>query len=159
MSERLFSNEVKVNKYQLPEESADHAGLYHYWANALADAKSDLDDAVDKLKYCLAKTEMDIRDDWDKYSDSKLTEKGVATTLEISNTVTKARDYVRECQRNVHTLIAAESAMRHRKDMIDNLTQLLIKGFYAAPDGGKKEGYTEQTGSDVRSTLNKKEKR
>ena len=46
-------------------------------------------------------------------------------------------------------------AMDHRKAELDNLTTLLVKGFYAAPNGGKREGVIESTERDIRKKLKK----
>lgn len=157
MGERLFSDDVKVNKYRLDVECEQQASTYFYWADKLAQAKSHLDEMQDKFKLVSAQKELEIRQNWDeKYLDKngKQTENGIKAVLEIE--LQSAREDIRDAQAEVNTLIAAVSAMDHRKAELDNLTTLLVKGFYAAPNGGKREGATETVERDIRKKLNKK---
>jgi len=59
--ERLFSDDIKINKYKLEEECEKQASIYFYWAEKLALAKTLLDEAIDKSKLIAAQTEMEIR--------------------------------------------------------------------------------------------------
>ena len=47
------------------------------------------------------------------------------------------------------------SAFEHRKSELDNLVTLLIKGFYAAPNGGKREDASDYIQRDIRKKMNK----
>jgi hypothetical protein len=156
--ERLFSDDVKINKYKLEIECEKQASDYFHWAEKLADAKTKLNETKDAYTLISAKKEMEIRSDWEnKYLDKygKQTENGIKSVL-IMETET-AREDIRDAQSDVDHLIAAVSAMDHRKAELDNLTTLLVKGFYAAPNGGRREGVIESTERDVRKKLKKKE--
>ena len=76
--------------------------------------------------------------------------------MESDDEYISAKEDIRNNQHEVNTLIAAVSAFDHRKGMIDNEVKLLIGGFYATPNGGKKEGGTEQAEREVRNKLKKK---
>lgn len=156
--ERLFSDDIKINKYKLEEECEKQASIYFYWAEKLAEAKTRLDEAVDKSKLISAQSEMAIRKNWDdKYSNKygKQTENGIKAVLEIEMEV--SRQNIRDAQSEVNILQASVNALEHRKYELDNLTTLLVKGFYAAPNGGRREGVIESTERDVRKKLKKKE--
>lgn len=155
MIDHDFSQDVKINKYKLEEECEKQASVYFYWAEQLADAKSTLNEKEDALKLISAKKELEIRNEWDTEKNGKQTEAGIKAMLETALESTKGK--VRDAQANVNTLIASVSAMEHRKSELDNLVTLLVKGFYAAPNGGKREGPTESAERDVRKKLNKKE--
>jgi hypothetical protein len=156
--ERLFSNDIEINKYKLEEECARQPSTYFYYAEKLAEAKTRLDGAEDKSKLISAQKEMAIRKDWDdKYLNKygKQTENGIKAVL-IMETET-AREHIRDAQSEVNILQASVNALEHRKYELDNLTTLLVKGFYAAPNGGRREGVIESTERDVRKKLKKKE--
>jgi hypothetical protein len=156
--ERLFSDDIKINKYKLEEECEKQASIYFYWAEKLALAKTLLDEAIDKSKLIAAQTEMAIRKNWDdeylaKYGKS--TENSIKSVLEIK--MEESRQNIRDAQSEVNILQASVNALEHRKYELDNLTTLLVKGFYAAPNGGRREGVIESTERDVRKKLKKKE--
>jgi len=153
---RVFSEDVTINKYKLEIECERQASMYFYWADKLADAKTSLNEADDQLKLVTAKTDLDVRKNWNESKYGKQTENSIKAVLETHEDILNAKENCRNAQEEVNSLIAAVSAMDHRKAQLDNLTQLLIKGFYAAPNGGKREGVTEQTSREVRSKLNKK---
>ena len=155
---RLFSDDIKINKYKLEEECEKQASIYFYWAEKLALAKTLLDETIDKSKLIAAQTEMAIRKNWDsdylkKYG--KQTENGIKAVLEIE--MQEAKQNIRDAQSEVNILQASVNALEHRKYELDNLTTLLVKGFYAAPNGGRREGVIESTERDVRKKLKKKE--
>lgn len=156
MSERNFSDDVKINKYKLEEECEKQAGLYFYWAEKLADARSSLNEEKDKLDFILAEMDTHIRIHWDEeYPGMKSTETSIKSALEQHPKIQKQKEIMQQFQREVNTLFAAESAMNHRKSELDNLVTLLVKGFYAAPNGGKREDATATVEREVRKKLNK----
>jgi len=154
--ERLFSEDVRINKYKLEIECEKQASIYFYWAEKLADAKNKLNEKEDALKLITAQKDLEIRKNWEaEYLavNGKQTEAGIKAILESE--IQSARENIRDAQSEVNYLIAAVSAMDHRKSELDNLTTLLVKGFYAAPNGGKREGPVELTQRDIRKKLRK----
>lgn len=153
--EHLFEDDVKINKYKLEDECERHPGMYHYWINCLAEAKTALDKAEDKEKLILAKRQLFIRSHWSD-SDGKLTESSVFAVLEQDDDVQEAKAARRKAQASVNTLNAAVTSLDHRKSMLDNLVYMLSRGFYAAPNGGHREGPSEQAERDIRGHMNQK---
>ncbi len=154
-----FSEEVKINRFKLPEECENHSSKYYYWAKLLANAKTELGSNEDKLKLTSAERELFIRNHWDD-SNGKQTEAGVKAILETDKEVIAAKKTLMSNQSEVNTLFAAVTAMEHRRDMLKCEKELLIGGFYASPDGGgRKEGPVEQASNIVRSKLNKDKKK
>lgn len=134
-----FAEEVKINRFRLPEECEKHAGKYHEIADALAIAKSDLSDAEDKLKLIYAQREQYYRLNWDDSKWGKITEGSVKAKVESDDEVQEQKNIVSKLQREVNIYDAARSAFEHRKSMLNNLVSLMIGSFYAAPEGGKQE--------------------
>jgi hypothetical protein len=154
--ERNFEEDIKINKFQLEMECETQASTYLYYAQKNANAKSDLNDADDSLKLTISQVEMDYRQNWNETDWGKSTDKGIASRVETDERTTKAKKKVADLQREVNILSAGVSAMEHRKSELDNLTKLLIGGFYSAPNGGKREGSTEIVQREIRSSLKKK---
>jgi hypothetical protein len=155
--ERDFAEDVKVNKYKLEIECEKQASTYFYWANELADAKTRLNEAEDALKLIYATADLATRHNWNESLNGKSTESSIKSVIETSKDVLQGKEDVRDAQSAVNTLFAAVGALDHRKSELDNLVTLLVKGFYAAPNGGKREGPTESAERDVRKKLNKRE--
>lgn len=154
--EHDFATDIAINKYQLEVECEQHASTYYYWAKRLADAKSDLNDADDALKLRMAQSDLSYRKNWDDSRYGKQTEASIKAAIETDDEIITAKAALASYQREVNSLTAAVSAMEHRRSELDNLTKQLIGGFYAAPNGGKREGITESVGRDVRANMKRK---
>ena len=150
-----FEDDVLLNKFKIDEECEKQSSLYYYWANKLADAKSELDKAEDQLKLGMAENELSIREKWDD-SWGKITEAAVKARLEKE--VSTYREEIRNCQKEVYILEAGVKALDHKKSQLDNLTTLLVKGFYATPNGGKNRDINDEVSETVRSKMNKRRK-
>ena len=97
---------------------------------------------------------MFIRQNWNE-SWGKQTEAGVKAQLEGDEDYLSAKEAIRNNQHEVNTLIAAVSAMEHRRDMLKCEKELLIGGFYASPDMNKKDS-TKSVDREINKKLNKK---
>lgn len=145
-----FDDEVKINRFKLELECERHASLYYSYAEERAKTKEALDNSNDKLKLTLAEKETLIRKNWND-DKGKQTDASVKALLETNDDVLKLKERVRKIQADLYVLDAACYALEHRKAMLDNLIQLLVKGFYAAPYGGKQEGPVEEAQREIRS--------
>jgi len=152
---RDFEDDVKFNKYKLEDECEKHASIYWYWADKLAKAKNNLGDSEDAYKLALAQSDSHYREVWDETTWGKKTETSVAGKVASDEQVLEYKKKVSEYQHEVNTLIAAVSAMEHRRDMLKCEKELLIGGFYASPDMNKKD--TNKTvDREINKKLNKK---
>ncbi len=147
-----IKDDVKVNRFRLDEECEKHAGLYHGWAEQLADAKDAVNTADDRLKFILAERELIIRKNLE-IEGAKTTEGMVKAKLETDQEVLDAREACREAAKNQYHLEAATKSMEHRKSELDNLVTLYAKAYFSRPEG--RNGVTEQVGDDVRKNLNR----
>jgi len=154
---RDFEEDIKINKFKLAEECEQHASKYWFWANKLAEAKNDLGDSEDALKLISAQADSNYRENWNESEWGKKTEGSVSGKVLSDEKVRKAKEKLIENQHDVNTLIAAVSAMEHRKGMLDNEVKLLIGGFYASPNGGKKEKAINQGERKIRDKLKKED--
>ena len=150
--DRLFSDDVKINKYKLEIECEKQASTYFYWAEKRAEAKNRLNEMEDKYKLIYSQEDLKIRSD----TSSKQTENSIKAALETNKNILAAKEDIRDAQSELNYLDAAVYAMDHRKAELDNLVTLLVKGFYAAPNGGRREGVIESTERDIRKKLKKR---
>ncbi|HUW45663.1 MAG TPA: hypothetical protein VMW50_07695 [Dehalococcoidia bacterium] len=158
--ERDYHQDVKINKFKLPDECEQHASIYLYWAEHLANAKSDLNDAKKRADFIASETGLSIRTHWQD-DDGKLTNDAVNAKVDNNEKVINSRDKLQTLERRINILSAVVSAMDHRKSELNNLTSLVLGGFYATPHGsnsGKHEGVTESAERGIRNKLNKKGK-
>ena len=150
-----FSDIAKINKYKLPEECEQHAGLHHSVLDERVVIQTELDAMKDAFKLYIAELGIEIRANWGD-SDGKITEGAVSARIDASPKVVSKKDNIREKEKELALLDAAKSAMEHRKSMLNNLTSLLIGGFYSAPEGGRKDTPNYEAEKAVRRGLNKK---
>lgn len=155
VNEHDFEADIKINKFQLEIECEQHASTYLYWAKKLANAKSDLGEAEDALKLLTAQTDLDVRNNWDE-RNGKQTENSIKAVVESHASVVSQKASCNAIQREVNMLIAVALVFEHRRDMLKCEKELLIGGFYSAPNGGKREGVTESVEREVRQKLNKR---
>ena len=151
-----YSEIVKINRFNLPEECEQHAGYYHQICEKAAEVQSDLDKMQDELKLHLAEKEIEIRKNWSD-SDGKLTEGSVSAKLISAKSVTVRKEEIRNKQKDLGVLEAAKSSFEHRKAMLNNLTSLLIGGFYGSPSGSRSETRVSYQERSLRKKINSDE--
>lgn len=149
-----IKDDVLINRFRLDEECEKHAGIYHNWAEQLANAKDDVNTADDKLKFTLAERELIIRKKLET-EGTKTTEGMVKALLETDKEVLDAREACREATKSQYHLEAATKSMEHRKSELDNLVTLYAKAYFSKPEGRPTNGVTEQVGDDIRKNLNR----
>jgi len=154
MADRDFKDDVRVDKFNLHIDCEEHPSNYLYWAEQLAEAKSELDNAKDKLKLIEAEQEEFYR--ISPKGGRKITEGSIKAIIETDEKVIEAKKELREAHKDVHILSAAVSALEHKKTQLTNLKDLWIKGYYADPEGQRTS--TDQKENDLRNGLNKKNK-
>lgn len=154
---RVFSDDVRINKYKLDEECEKHSSSYYYWAEKNAEAKKVLSQSQDLLKYTLAEVEMGIRKTWDDTKDGKQTEPAIKAKLETTPKIKTIKEQIIENEHQVNILSAAVSAMEHRKSELNNLVSLHLGGYYATPTGIKKQTGSDQASRDQKKRLNKED--
>ena len=159
MSENLFGKDyavdVAINRFKLEQECEAQPSLYYYYADMLAGLKADRDRVDDKLGMTMSNTELAVRTAPGKYlGEVKPTEATIKAAVDANLEVRSLREELTKTNEQIYHLEAVVRSLDHRKSELDNLVQLWIKGYYAAPDGGKpssNDDYQKQ----VRKNLNK----
>lgn len=151
-----FSEEVKINRFNLDNECEKQVNLYHFYSNERAVTKGELDQKNDKLKLTLAEMDVEIRNNWDDNIDGKRTEGAISNKIECSPKIKELKEEIRNTQSKLYILESATFSLDHRKEMINNLVKLLIGGFYAYPNGGSVKNEEENLSVNNRKKLKSK---
>ena len=146
-----YTEDIAINRFNLPVECEQHAGKAHEAFDLLADAKSDLNEAEDKLKLIISQRDLHYRKTLDKTTEGLL-----KSVVEADDEVQNQKKFVALCQRKLNSLEAVRSGYDHRKSMLNNLTSLQLGGFYAAPEGSRKEVPSDDKARSLRKRLNDK---
>jgi hypothetical protein len=148
-----YSEDLKINKYDLENLWEDHQDRYMEYAEAYADAVKNRDDAKEELAFRKAeaqdeldrtKAELDqeIRKNYESYGFVKITDPLVNHWIIVQpsykKTLSSYRKIIREYSKKlnaaeyeVNVLEGAKKAFEHRKTAMDNLTRLMLGGYFS----------------------------
>lgn len=149
-----YASMVEINRFNLPKECAEHSGRYLEISEKKAEIQAELDALKDELKLHLAESDIKVRAKWDVDEDGKMTESGVSAKVTSLDSVIERQEIIREKTKELAIVDVVKSAFEHRKSMLNNLTSLLIGGFYAAPEGAKKESTSSNKDRALRRAIN-----
>ncbi len=130
-----YSEIIKINRFNLPKECSEHAGFYYEISREEASLKDVLDRKNSALSLMLANKDLYLRNHWDDSKWGKITETAIKSRISADDEVVSLQNEIADTKRKLNIATAAKTAMDHRKSMLNNLTSLLIGGFYSAPKG------------------------
>lgn len=175
-----YKEDLKVNRYILDDLWEEHQDIYMEYAEDYADATKSRNDAKELLDYKKAqakdtlalvqsKLDNEIRSNPIKYGYEKLTEQIVnswiirqeeyqTALLNLRKIVHKHALKLNEEEYRVDLLKGVKESFEHRKTSMDNLTRLMIGGYYSskpAKDVGKivKKSHQERIESTMHEGL------
>ena len=123
-----FEKDLIVDKLRLDDECEVQASLYYHWAQELAAAKEEANQADDRVKALLAqKSLLYLRN---PPSDIKVTEAVFDALLNDDSDIRIAREDVTRTSHKVDTIWAMINALDNRKSMLDNLVKLQVSSYY-----------------------------
>jgi hypothetical protein len=164
VTERNFSEDVKVSKLTLDSNAENQAELQLFYGNQVAEAKESYDEAEGRLELLMADKEMYYRQNppsepgkFEKDGATpiymKLTESIVKALVTKDPDVQKAQKAVYAANRNLNEWKAAERAIEQRKSMIETLAKLHGASYFATPRQGSDDaslrGFRGYTPSDA----------
>lgn len=123
-----FEKDLIVDKLRLDDECEVQASLYYHWAQELAAAKEEANQADDRLKALLAQKSLLYRRN--PPSDIKVTEAVFDALLNDDSDIRIAREDVTRTSHKVDTIWAMINALDNRKSMLDNLVKLQVSSYY-----------------------------
>lgn len=142
---------IEIDPLALDEEWQDQPRRYLKYARRLADARLEADRAKNALEVCRADCELDIRNDPAKFEIQKATEATIAAATACHDDVKAAQEELLQRRHDVQILEAAVEALQHRKRALENLVQLHMSSYYAAPRA-RGEGGEAMDAADKRLT-------
>jgi regulator of replication initiation timing len=150
-----FSADVKINRFQLDKECEIHPSLYQYYSDLLSEARTAKDRAEAALSLVKAEVELAIRGC--PPEGIKVTETSIKAMVEANEDVQGAGKKLRRKKTEIYTFESAVTSLEHRKRMLDNLTQLWSKGYYAKPGEFVGDRSNKEAEKSVRNRLNHKD--
>jgi|GEM_PF-3189889 len=130
--ERTLSQDVKIDKLNLPKEWERHTELFRYWAEKHAISELEKDQAKEQLELVAADLDLMIRADPKGYNLDKIAESSVKSTIKMQVEHQEAQEVLNNAKYRVARMKAAKEAMDHRRDALKALSKLALGGFYAA---------------------------
>lgn len=146
-SEEQMRLDIDVDLNRLDEQWVGQVRLRRHYGRLLADARRDLADAKAELKLVEAELKLAIRTKPDEFDLDKVTESAIEATVVVQPRYKAAQRRVIECQHEVDVLDeSAVAAIDHRKKALEDLVQLYLSGYFAAPRApeGAKESMADR---------------
>lgn len=130
--ERNYKDDIKIDA-NLENEWLEQPSLYLHYAELHADAIQQRDETKQELELEQAKLDEYYRDNWTKYSESRMTEAGVRAKILQDKRFHTVQKSLNKANHDVNVLLSAKTAFEHRKKALENLVSLLITGFHSEP--------------------------
>lgn len=127
-----YETDVSIDKQSLESECEVQPSVFYYYADQLADAKSNLETVRNALEATKARRELHWRRN--PPLDIKATESVYTAMLEDDKEVQDAKDAVQVANTKVGVLYAAVNALEQRKGCLDNLVRLSVTNYYNSSD-------------------------
>jgi hypothetical protein len=141
----------KINRYRLDEEAEKQAATYGFYADRLAEAKSNRDSQKANLEYIEAKVGLQMREN--PPENIKVTDSTISNLVSCNDDVQSAKNKYLEEQALVNKLEAIVTAMEHRRSQIKNLTMLWIGGYYSVPGSSREDEQSSRVSEAMRDKL------
>lgn len=125
--------DFQIDRFRLDDEWCRQPNLYHAYAEALAEAKQNLDEAKSDAAVMRAEVELKIRKDPDDYNLPKVTEGVIKAALDANEELKSAEQVVIDARYHVGILEAAVQALDHRKRALSDLVSLHLADYYSKP--------------------------
>ena len=163
MGKPNFTEDIKVDKFNLDEECVNQSERFCYWAEEYSESVSERDELKNKTEILRAQLDKKIRTNPESYGLEKVTESAISNLIFLDKGYQKLLEEYRESVKSVNILLVAKEAFNHRKSMIEILAKLLLAGYYSVPDTKDREELSserrETAKTEVLNNLNKKRKR
>jgi hypothetical protein len=150
-----YKDDLMINRFELAELWASHQDRFIYWAEKFSESVQERDEAKleaelekskakDELDSVRAHLDLKFRVDFKYFGLTKPpTDKLVISLIDQSEEFIEAkRKYytviekyatiLLKAEYNVNVMKSAKEGFDHRKTALDNLTRLMISGFYSA---------------------------
>jgi hypothetical protein len=140
MSTDEYKKELRIDPNRLDEELIEQPALYMKYAELSAHAKLIMDRAKEALDLCRAVTDKKIRETTSP--DKKLTVDAINAMIIDDPAYKEANKTLMEAGLDYNILVGAREAFNHKRSSLDNITKLIVAGFWAEIKCRASETYT-----------------
>lgn len=125
---------ASIDELNLDGELIRQPKLVSKYADRLADAKRELDNAKDALEVIEAELSLKIRSKPHRYHIEKITEGVVSATILLQSTRREAAHRVIEAQHKVRIYESAVNSLEHKRSSLGRLVELKQMDYYSEPN-------------------------
>jgi len=123
----------RIDKFALDEEWLNQPPFFHEYAEQLANAKRETEEAKNELELTKAELDLSIRKNPDAYDIPKITEKVVENVVIVQREVQEAQQKVIQAKHKEDLLGAAVRTLEQRKTALENEVKLALADYYSTP--------------------------
>lgn len=127
-----MNNDLVIDAHSLDKEWLQQPALYMKYGIEWVKAISVRDSLKDSIKVIESQVDMEVRDNPEAYSLSKVTEAAVRSCVEQDERVTEVRQQFLQAKEAADILGIMRDSILQRRDALNNLTQLHITGYYSS---------------------------
>ena len=128
-----YEKDIQIDKHQLDTEWLRQPMLYQHYSELLADADAEKNEAQAYLDYLKAKLDADIRGNPPEFGLLKATEGAIEAAIQMQDSYREAVKNLISCKKNLKILEGVVRAMDHRKNALEDLVQMWLRGYWSEP--------------------------
>lgn len=129
-----FSNDLKVDAYNLDLEWVNFPSVFMQYSEELAKAQKEADRAKLAAEVCEAQVDKNVRADPAKYGiEGKPTEATIKAAIHLSVEYNEAQEALNEIRYKVNQYGNAVRALEHKKRALENLVILHGQSYFVDP--------------------------
>ncbi|MFX0132409.1 MAG: hypothetical protein ACFFDN_02060 [Candidatus Hodarchaeota archaeon] len=156
MLERNFTNDVKLNKYKLDQESEEFSSVYHLYLEEQASLKTLVEKKKDQLELARFDADIKYRQMDDLPGEVKKTESSIKAFVEKDEDVKHEKKEYFEAKKELNTITAAVIALESKKSQLENLRYLWIAGYYS--DSSRSKTSTTEAEIKAKKSLKRRKR-
>jgi hypothetical protein len=130
--------------------------MYVRVSGAMAEARHEMDVAKNQLLIVEAECDKQIRARPNKYGIDKITEKSVATAVQMHPRMRAAQTTLLEAKYEVDMLSGLQQSLEHRKEALKALTTLFLNEYYGSGPAAVDQDGVRKIGERSREKTRKK---
>lgn len=152
MRDKEIELSLQIDRHRLDDEWTQQPRMYFCYAAKLADARQELDRAKTELDLVDAELDIKIRKNPELFDLPKVTESVIKSTIVAAGAHIRANDFVIDAKHAVDVLVAAVTALDHKKKALENMVSLQLANYYSSPKApeGARERMNEVNKRSIR---------
>ena len=128
-----------IDMTALEKEWGEVGEIIEEWAQKVANAHFDVDQAKDKLGLVYSEVEDDIRQNPDSYNMVKVTDKSVEGAVPRQKLYKQAQEEYNRCKLKLRLMTGTYEKYQTRKQALENVVKLWLGSYFSTPHCDNKE--------------------